>query len=250
MALIETEGLILKSFNLADADKIVIFLTNTQGLVRGVAKGAKRLKSKFSGSLEPFSVVNLNYFQKDQRELVSVNQIDLIKSYFKNASDIEFLEKFSYLADLLIEFAPPHDPNERLYNMSKICLEAAVENPKNLDAITLYFELWILRLGGYLPSWTVCGNCRNEISEIETANLQMDFQLFCETCSNHQRKFTVNLVQRQIFAFAQKTSPQKFVNFAENLPEDIRDISEILKRIISNVLGKDIRANRKASAKT
>ncbi len=67
MSLIETEGLILKSYSLAEADKIVIFLTQSQGLVRGVAKGAKRLKSKYGGSLEPFSITQITYFQKEER---------------------------------------------------------------------------------------------------------------------------------------------------------------------------------------
>ncbi len=45
MSLIETEGLILKSYSLAEADKIVIFLTQSQGLVLDiVAKGAKTIK--------------------------------------------------------------------------------------------------------------------------------------------------------------------------------------------------------------
>jgi DNA repair protein RecO (recombination protein O) len=60
MPLVETESLILKSYSLAEADKIVVFLTQDQGLVRGVAKGAKRLKSRFGGALEPFSIVDLS----------------------------------------------------------------------------------------------------------------------------------------------------------------------------------------------
>ena len=54
MSLIETESIILRSYNLAEADKIVVLLTRDHGVVRGVAKGAKRLKSKFGSGLEPF----------------------------------------------------------------------------------------------------------------------------------------------------------------------------------------------------
>ncbi len=75
MGLVETEGLVLKSYSLAEADKIVVLLTQNEGLVRGVAKGAKRLKSRFGGGLEPFSVVQISYFQKEERELVSLCQI-------------------------------------------------------------------------------------------------------------------------------------------------------------------------------
>ena len=61
MALIETESIILKSYNLAEADKIVVFLSEDHGMIRGVAKGAKRLKSKFGSGLEPFSIVRITY---------------------------------------------------------------------------------------------------------------------------------------------------------------------------------------------
>ena len=135
MGLVETEGIILKSYSLAEADKIVVLLTQNEGLVRGVAKGAKRLKSRFGGGLEPFSIVNLTYFQKEERELVSISQIELIQSYFESASDPLFLQKFSYLVDLLTEFAPPHDPNETLYRMAKVCLETAAQIPESLESI-------------------------------------------------------------------------------------------------------------------
>src|ERR1700742_3413780 len=115
MALIETEGLILKTYGLAEADKIVICFTKENGLIRGVAKGAKRLKSRFGGALEPFTIVNLTYFQKEERELVSVSQIEVCKSFFTKAVNPEFLQKFSYLFELLFEFAPPNEANERLY---------------------------------------------------------------------------------------------------------------------------------------
>ncbi len=78
MGLVETEGLILKTYSFAEADKIVVLLTQNEGLVRGVAKGAKRLKSKFGGGLEPFSIVQISYFQKEERELVSVRQLELV----------------------------------------------------------------------------------------------------------------------------------------------------------------------------
>ena len=80
MGLIETEGLVLKSYGLAEADKIVVFLTEEYGLVRGVAKGARRLRSKFGSSLEPFSIVRLTYFQKEERELVSIRQSESLRS--------------------------------------------------------------------------------------------------------------------------------------------------------------------------
>jgi DNA repair protein RecO (recombination protein O) len=240
MALVETEGLILKSYSLAEADKIIVLLTQNQGLVRGVAKGAKRLKSRFGGGLEPFSIVDITYFQKEERELVSIRQIELVKSFFEVAGDPLFLQKFAYLAELLANFAPPHDPNERLYRMATICLETAAENPKNLNAVALYFELWVLRLGGYLPDWSRCEECKREIPLNETANLQINFHLRCRTCQKSKGGWAVAPAEREVYQAAQRLSPTKFVAFAENKNEEIQAVSSVLKRVITNILGKEI----------
>lgn len=250
MGLVETEGLVLKSYSLAEADKIVVLLTQNEGLVRGVAKGAKRLKSRFGGGLEPFSIVQITYFQKEERELVSISQIELVKSYFEKASDPEFFEKFAYLVELLVEFAPPHDPNENLYRMAKVCLETASENPQNLDATVVYFELWILRLGGYLPDWNKCDNCKREFGFDENASLQINFHLHCRYCQKGRNGWQISAAERQIFKNAQKLSPGKFVEFASNKEKDVKEISNILRRIISNILGRDINTEKKSVAGT
>lgn len=113
MALVETESLVLKTYSLAEADKIVVLLTHDHGIVRGVAKGAKRLNSKFGSGLETLSTVRVTYFQKEVRELVSIDRIELLRSFFRSASDPGFLAKFAYLADILIAFSPPHDSTLR-----------------------------------------------------------------------------------------------------------------------------------------
>lgn len=250
MAIVETEGLILKSYSLSEADKIIVLLTQNEGLVRGVAKGAKRLKSRFGGSLEPFSIVSISYFQKEERELVSITQIELIKSFFASASDPFFLQKFAYLAELITNFAPPHDPNEKLYRMAKVCLETAAVNSESLESIALYFELWILRLGGYLPDWNVCDNCKTELNSEESAGLQINFHLLCRACQKSKTNWKISAAQRQIFISAQRLNPSDFFQATSDNTEDIKEVSSVLKRIISNILGKEITVEKIFSAKT
>lgn len=244
MAIVETDSLILKSYALAEADKIVVFLTQQHGLIRGVAKGAKRLKSRFGGSLEPFSIVNLTFYQKEERELVSISGIELQKSFFADAAKPEFLQKFAYLAELLIEFAPPNEPNERLYRMACICLETAVKEPQSLESIALYFELWVLRLAGYLPNWKNCDSCRRDISANETSSLQINFHLLCSNCQKGNNKWQISAIEKQMFLTAQLTSPIKFIDHTRDKSDEVREISFILKRIISHILGKDVIGER------
>ena len=244
MGLVETEGLVLKSYGLAEADKIVVFLTQEHGLIRGVAKGAKRMKSKFGGSLEPFSIVRLTYFQKDERELVSIQQSEIIKSFFDKAVQPNAFQKFAYLVELLNDFAPPSDPNERLYRMAKVCLETSDEHPEKLAQMILYFELWLLKLGGYLPSWEKCDICKRELKSQETANLQINFHLACGNCRKTRGEWTISPDQREIFLVAQRVSPIKFLELTKDVIEDVNEVSKILKRIISKVLGRETTGER------
>lgn len=248
MGLVETEGLVLKNYSLSDADKITVFLTKDHGLVRGVAKGAKRLKSHFGSALEPFSLVRLGYFQKDQIELVSIRNCDLIKSSFEQASDPLYLQKFAYMAELLCEFVPPGEPNERLFNMTRICLEMEVESGESLDAVLLYFELWLLKLGGYLPQWEKCAECGGEMGDDESASVDGNFQLVCSHCKSLKGAWVMGVDERLVYASAQKMGPQKFLEIATGKPEAVRVVSQIMRRIIAGILGKDWHEDRILSA--
>lgn len=236
----ETESLVLKSYNLAEADRIVVFFTREQGMVRGVAKGAKRLKSRFGSTLELFSTVNLSYFQKEERELVSIQTVELTKSCFAEASSPEFLNTFSYIADLLMSFVPPHDPHETLYRMTKACLAAASENPEHLDSIRLYFELWLLRLGGYLPDWSTCDICKRHLTAQESTRLQSSFHLRCGSCGKTNSGDLIMPTHREVFQNVQKLSPAEFIEYGHNKPLYVSVVSNALKLIISQVIGREV----------
>ena len=248
MPLFETESLVLRSYNLAEADRIIVFFTRDHGIVRGVAKGAKRLKSRFGSTLEPFSTVNLTYFQKEDRELVSVQSVELTRSRFGAASDPDYLSAYSYLASLLTALLPPHDPNETTYRMAKACLDACPTSRGGLAAVRLYFELWLLRLGGYLPDWTKCGDCRRQMRMDEPAGLHHNLHLICEQCRLTRRMPAVSRLQREIFQGAHSIAPAVFVEHARDHDETVAELSEVMRRIIVNVVGHDPGAEQMLAA--
>lgn len=247
MSLFETEALILRSYNLSEADKIVLLLTEEHGLVRGVAKGAKRLKSQFGGSLEPFTIVKASIYQKETSELASIRHLELIRSYFGSASNPEFLHQFSYLVEMLIEFAPPNDPNERLYRMTKVCLESASENAGSLEIVGLYFEIWLLKLCGFLPDWSHCEVCRTEFSRDGRSTLQMNFNLRCDKCKQSRADGTLTGQDREIMLSAQRMGPAKFIRTVENAAS--KNVSVILRRMIAHVLGREFANGKIVKAK-
>ena len=242
MSLTETEGLILKTYNLAEADKIVVLLTRDHGVVRGVAKGAKRLKSKFGSGLEPFSLINVSYLQKENIELVAIDKAEIIRSSFLAASEPEFLQKFSFLGDLVIAFMPPHDPNETLFRMVRSCIDAA-GGAGDLSAIGVYFQVWLLKLSGYMPDWRHCENCGRPLDEGEEAALLSNFHLSCRACKPSGGS-AVSVGARDVMRAALSISPETFAMDGAEKNEAVMEMSSILQRLISQSLGREIAAER------
>lgn len=240
MPLIETESLVIKSYGLAEADRIVVLLTREHGMIRGVAKGAKRLKSKFGSGLEPFSVVKVEYFEKETSELVNLQKVEIVKSNFAAASNPDFLQKFSYLGDILVTFSPPHDPNETLYRMVRACVETATIDPDSLQGIGVYFELWLLRLSGFLPDWSKCDNCGRNFNLDEDSLLKTDFNLSCFDCNRSRNGKVLKATEREIAVSARRLSPMDFAKSTSDRGEILVDLSKKMKQLISQSIGREV----------
>ena len=236
MALFETEALILRSYNLAEADKIVVCLSRSAGLIRGVAKGCRKLKNRFGAALEPFTLVNLTYYEKEHQELVSFRQVEILKSRFNLSSNASILTGFSYIGDLLIDFSPPHQANDNLFRMALACFEAASETPDDLEAVLRYFEVWLLKLEGFLPDLRVCANCRRAFDVDEVVYLGNDLSLQCVQCSQSRGK-AISKRLRTHLRSTEKLSPAKFAEGAREVSSDTKkEMAELTFQILGRVL--------------
>jgi len=143
------DALVLRTYKLGEADRIVVFLTRDRGKKRGVAKGARRARSRFTGALEPLTEVQVAYFEKERRELVGLNYAETRRSPLKFDNQ-DALGYVSYFAELLDEWAQEADADDRLYRLGASMLDAlAVSVP--VEPLARYFEYWLLRLQGVYP---------------------------------------------------------------------------------------------------
>ncbi len=150
MPLYTTDALVLRTYKLAEADRIVVFLTRDRGKKRGVAPHARRPRSRFNGALEPLTEVRVAYFEKERRELVNLNYAETVRSPLASASP-ESLACSHYVAELIDAWAADADPDERLFRLGCSVLEALATGTPT-DALSRYFECWLLRLQGVYPS--------------------------------------------------------------------------------------------------
>ena len=80
MPLYTAEALILRTYKLGEADRIVVFLTRDRGKKRGVAPNARNSRKRFGAALEPLTEVRMAYFEHERRELVGLNYAEPIRS--------------------------------------------------------------------------------------------------------------------------------------------------------------------------
>src|ERR1700704_5789646 len=151
MALVNTDAIVLRTYNLAEADRIAVCLTRSAGLVRAVAKGARRMKSRFGAALEPFTLIRLAFYDRENRDLVSISNAEILKSHFNLAAEPEASEDLAYMGELGAEFAPPHEANEKLLRMVAAFVEALETSHGSSRLVLRYFEVWLLRLAGLFP---------------------------------------------------------------------------------------------------
>jgi DNA repair protein RecO (recombination protein O) len=144
------DALILRTYKLGEADRIVVFLTRDRGKKRGVAKGARRARSRFAGALEPLTEARVAYFERERRDLVGLNFAEPIRSPLSHAPGDGALGYVGYFAELLDEWAQEADADERLYRLGAAML-AALGSGAEVEPLARYFEYWLLRLQGVYP---------------------------------------------------------------------------------------------------
>jgi DNA repair protein RecO (recombination protein O) len=148
------DALVLRTYPLGEADRIVVFLTRDRGKKRGVARSARRSRRRFGGALEPLTEVRVEYVEREQRELVALNFAEARRSPLAvaavDAGAAGPLEYVGYFAELLDEWAQEGDADERLYRLGVSMLDA-LGSGAPVEPLARYFEYWLLRLQGVYP---------------------------------------------------------------------------------------------------
>lgn len=150
MPLYTADALVLRTYKLGEADRIVVFLTRDRGKKRGVAQGARRPRSRFGGALEPLTEARIAYFEKERRELVGLNYAETLRSPLVAASP-EALGYSHYFAELIDAWSADADVDERMFRLGTAALEVLMLGGAS-EALARYFECWLLRLQGVYPT--------------------------------------------------------------------------------------------------
>ena len=148
-----TQGIVLRTYKLGEADRIIVLVSPDRGMIRAVAKGVRKTKSKFGSRLEPTTHVSLQ-IHKGKTDLDLITQVETLDYFRSIREDFSRLTKAVAMLEAVDQVALLGEPAVDLHRMLLGALNSLEENDSPL--IVASFFLKLLALEGSGP---VVGQC-------------------------------------------------------------------------------------------
>ncbi len=238
MPVYKSDALILRTYKLGEADRIVVFLTRDRGKKRGVAKGARRPRSRYVGALEPMTRGEVAYYEREQRDLVRLNYVDPVRSPLTATGDA--LGYVGYFAELIDEWAPEAHADERLFRLGASMIDALAGGAP-VDKLARYFEYWLLRLQGVYPA-LACFDCAGVL----TAGALMPpraHMFVCRRCAPSGGGTEMSAGAIRFLALAGATAPERLEQLTLSASAS-RELETAHRRLINLHLEKELKSAR------
>ena len=182
MTLFRDSGVVLRTYRLGEADRIVVFLTEHHGKVRAVAKGIRRTASKFGARLEPLTNVALLLWQ-GRSDLDIVNQVEVIDHFRQIRDDLDRVTRGLSLLEVADQVAQERHPDPRLYQMLVGALRALADPDRDPTLVAPAFFLKALVAEGAGPVLDGCASCGHAADDVELVAFDMtEGGALCRQC--------------------------------------------------------------------
>jgi DNA repair protein RecO (recombination protein O) len=177
------EGVVLRTYKLAESDRIVVIMTAEHGKVRAIAKGVRKTRSKFGARLEPMSHVRLLLYRG--RELDIVSQAESVEPLAPLLASLDRASQGMAVLEAADQLSMEREPAPDLYRMLVGVLRTIATRPGPLVVPAFYWKL--LAAEGLRPELDACVRCGE--SEPEVNLVAFDLQeggVLCRACRSGQ----------------------------------------------------------------
>ena len=157
MPLKQSEAIVLRTYPLREADLLVTLFTRVDGKLKGVARAAKKSKRRFGGALEPLTSVRAHYDEREGQELVRLDSCDILESPLSATVDYPRVVALEHVAETLDELLPEREANDAIFRLAISVLQQLRSG--SIWMPLTYFQLWLVRLVGFLPELGECAAC-------------------------------------------------------------------------------------------
>ncbi len=147
---IEDEALCIRHWDWSETSQTVSLFGRGHGLIRGLAKGARRERGRFGGGFDLFTRGEILALGKSDRSLLTLTDWTMLETFPRLRRDLEASRAAFYLGDLLQRTMPSQDPHPVSYDAAVGALRAIDSGTRPLEAIAL-FQWRLLVDIGYAP---------------------------------------------------------------------------------------------------
>lgn len=152
----EVKGLVIRTVDLKESDRLLTIFTEEMGVVTALARGARSLKSRKMSSTMQFCYSSFILFKKDDK--YTVKESELIESFFGIRDTIEGLALAAYIADVLSDVTTAESDRD-LLRLSLNSLYAISTGKYSLTAVKAAFEIRAASILGFMPDVLSCAEC-------------------------------------------------------------------------------------------
>jgi DNA repair protein RecO (recombination protein O) len=158
MAVERSTALVIGRFPLGESDRVVTFFTRRFGKLRGVAKAARRVRSRFGSALELFTLGELVFFDNGRAELVQIDHFDIVRPFAGVRDDLERLGQAAWMTECVARLTADRDPNAAMFTLLTRAFEA-VESGVRPARVAVAFGLRHVDLLGHRLRTDACVAC-------------------------------------------------------------------------------------------
>jgi len=179
-----TDAINLKSYNLSEADKIIVMYSKEHGLIKGVAKGVKKPKSKLGARMD--SLVANKVMLYKGKNLDTICQAEALNTFKETRQDLDKLVYSSYISEIISIFGFEDDPSSKeVYELFYKALDriSNANSKKDVVIAAIKFQLKFMLIIGFGLEFDSCLCCREQILDEDMYfSIQMG-GVVCEECN-------------------------------------------------------------------
>ena len=199
MSPVKTKAIVIKSIKWAETSKIVTLYTREYGCIKVIAKGSRRMRSEYAGSLEPLNVLETLIYISAKRELQTLGQVSLVNSFPGLRNNLEKMAYALAILELIQIFIHYHEKEQIFFDFIYQLLDD-LQKTKKPEIILWYFILKIASYLGFKPEFTFCKICKKKVDQDVILFKTNDGTIVCNQCEQYTEN-RQNILPKQTAEF-------------------------------------------------
>ena len=149
--IIRTEAVVLRKIPFRETSQIVTLFTREMGKIAVLAKGARKLKSQFGGTLQPLSHIQAIFYYKATRDLQTLSETSHITVLSRISDDLERITMGMRMIELIQALMQQEERNPPVFNLLVNTLHHLDDIDVHVTNIWMYFQLQMAGCLGFHP---------------------------------------------------------------------------------------------------